>query len=89
MGTYNTLLHYLHLDVGEGVFLAPVSTGQGKLHNAMLANFQSAAQLVHGTLQRCSTQRAILRAANGDSCCGQEWLNSNLVAVREQVLKQD
>ena len=35
----NTIFHYLHLDVGEGVFLTPLSAPAGQHHSALLDNF--------------------------------------------------
>ena len=50
----NTILHYLHLDVGEGVYLAPFSdpaprgaSGEGSFHAQIIENFRAAAQIIH------------------------------------------
>ena len=49
----NTILQYLHLEVGEGVYLSPVSVPSGPLTTQILNNFRAAAQIIHrlGCLQ--------------------------------------
>eukprot|EP00095_Tigriopus_kingsejongensis_P006337 maker-scaffold804_size94796-snap-gene-0.17 protein:Tk06337 transcript:maker-scaffold804_size94796-snap-gene-0.17-mRNA-1 annotation:"pdz domain-containing protein 6" len=47
----NTLFHYIHLEVGQGVFLAPLSLPSTPLHTALLENFRATCQIIHSTFQ--------------------------------------
>ncbi len=43
----NTVFHFLHLDSGEAVFLAPLSAPSSPLHAQLLHNFRAACQIMH------------------------------------------
>ena len=47
----NTIFHFLHLDVGEGVFLAPLVAPSGPYHTQVLDNFRAACQIIHSSFQ--------------------------------------
>ena len=82
---HNTLIYYMHLDHGDGVILAPqCKDSPGQLRKILIDNFKNAVQIIHSTLQCCSTQRSNLRSTTS----GQEhnpWISKSLVAVKEQV----
>ena len=84
---HNTLIYYMHLDHGDGVILAPLcKDSPGQLRKILIDNFKNAVQLIHSTLQCCSTQRSNLRSTSS----GKEhnpWISKSLVAVKEQVGK--
>lgn len=85
----NTLLHYLHLDVGEGVFLAPLKVSSGQLQSSLLDNFRAAAQIIHSTFQMALRHRESLRSSStpGDTTgISRAWINKSLVAVKEQAM---
>ena len=57
----NTLLHYVHLEVGEGVFLAPLRDTEGQLQGQLMVNFKAACQIIHSTFQVALKNRDMLR----------------------------
>ena len=72
-----TIFHYCHLNVGQGVYLAPLKTscdsaigndlpgkGDGPLHKQFLANFQSACQIIHSTFKLSQRNREVGNTAN-------------------------
>ena len=60
----NTVLHYLHLDVGEGVYLAPTTGAPpGPAHAQILDNFRAACQIIHRLDTRLS------KSVKNPTCC--------------------
>ena len=64
----NTLFHYVHLEVGEGIFLAPLkgspgdpAAESGSLQSELLGNFRAACQIIHSTFQVALKNREMLR----------------------------
>lgn len=50
----NTLFHYIHLEAGEGIFLAPLTLPSPEthpLHTELVHNFRAACQIIHNTFQ--------------------------------------
>ena len=84
----NTIFHFLHLDVGEGVFLAPLSPPGGPYHNAVLDNFRSACQIIHSSFQMTIRSKDLVKSREAGQGLNQvsqrPWLNKSLVAVKEQ-----
>ena len=84
----NTIFHFLHLDVGEGVFLAPLSPPSGPYHNAVLDNFRSACQIIHSSFQMTIRSKDLVKSREAGQGLNQvnqrPWLNKSLVAVKEQ-----
>ena len=75
----NTLIFFLHLKVGEGVFLAPSQQENAcvfHLQRLLFENFRSAIELIHGLMQRTRTTTA---SDNG------KWTSRSLVTLKEQV----
>ena len=91
----NVLLHHVHLDIGEGVYLGPVvdpdSSSDRVLHQKFLENFRASAQIIHSTFQMALKHRDNLRATYNASGSGagnvqpKPWTNKTLVAVKEHV----
>ncbi len=57
MGPVNSVIHYLDVNHGDAVYLAPVQVSRqqapgggaaGSLHAAVMQNFRSACQIIHG-----------------------------------------
>ena len=59
MGPVNSVIHYLDVNHGDAVYLAPVQLTRqqqapgaggtaGSLHAAVMQNFRSACQIIHG-----------------------------------------
>ncbi len=59
MGPVNSVIHYLDVNHGDAVYLAPVQINRqqqqapgggaaGSLHAAVMQNFRSACQIIHG-----------------------------------------
>ncbi len=93
VGPENTLFHYVHVDVGEGVFMAPgVSSDCGHIHAQLVSNFRAACQIIGAAFARSQRNRDSVRsaAATGtprDSvtpAVPKPWLSRSLVALREQ-----
>ena len=72
-----TIFHYCHLNIGQGVYLAPLKTscdnlvgnhlpakGDGPLHKQFLANFQSACQIINSTFKLSQRTREIGNVTN-------------------------
>ncbi len=96
----NTIFHYIHLDVGEGVFLAPLSQTGSPYHTDIVHQFRIACHIIHANFQ---VRASLFECGTGfQSCChfqttlhcrdavmqgspSKAWLNRNLIAVREQV----
>ncbi len=83
----NTLIHYMHLDIGEGVFLAPLKNpATGQLMTSVLENFRAAAQIIHSTFQMGLRNRESARSADAQEGHSRaQWVNKSLIAVKEQV----
>jgi hypothetical protein len=47
----NMIFHYFHLDVGEGVFLAPLAPDTTPFHSEVLSQFRAACHLIHQNFQ--------------------------------------
>ncbi len=78
----NTLIYFLHLHVGEGVFLAPHKQDQGNvfhLQRLLFENFRGAVELIHGLLKVSSNQQKLAESQDG------KWTSKSLVAVKEHV----
>jgi len=81
----NTVIHYLHLDVGQGVFIAPtLSTALGPAHTQIIDNFRAAAQIIHSGFEMSMRCAELMQAAEGHSA--KPWFNKSLVGVREQSM---
>lgn len=81
----NTIFHFLHLDVGEGVFLAPLVAPSGSFHGQVLDNFRSACQIIHTTFQMTIRSKDLVKGREaGQTPPQRPWLNKSLVAVKEQ-----
>jgi len=80
----NTIFHFLHLDVGEGVFLAPLSPPGGRYHNSVLENFRAACQIIHSSFQMTIRGKDLVKTQGQGQAPQRPWLNKSLVAVREQ-----
>ena len=88
-GSENVLLHHLHLDVGEGVYLSPAN---GPPHERpfleeFVDNFRASAQIIHSTFQMSLRHRDNFRASINTSTSAntKPWTNKTLVAIKEQV----
>ncbi|TRY75063.1 hypothetical protein TCAL_00628 [Tigriopus californicus] len=79
----NTLFHYIHLEVGQGVYLAPLSPPKSPLHSALIENFRATCQIIHSTFQVSLKSREMVRTLKTSP---KPWLNRSLVAVKEQAL---
>jgi len=82
MSQENMIFHYFHLDVGEGIFLAPLAPASSPLHSEVLAQFRISCHLIHSTFQMAINSRESLRQGTSNKT----WVNRNLVAIKEQVL---
>jgi len=78
----NTIFHFLHLDVGEGVFLAPLVPPSGPYHTQVLDNFRAACQIIHSSFQMTIRSKELVKGREG--AAPRPWLNKSLVAVKEQ-----
>ena len=92
LSLHNTLIYYVHLDQGDGVILTPHlkdSTKSGQLRKILIENFKNSVQIIHATLQCCTSHRENMRKSSSASV-GQEndspWINKALVPVKEQVI---
>ena len=81
MSPSNVVFHYFHLDVGEGVFLAPLDPSTSSLHFEVLGQFRAACHLIHSNFEAALRSREVLRSGGPE----RTWNNKNLVAVKEQV----
>ena len=77
----NTIFHFLHLDVGEGVFLAPLRPPPGKYHTSVLENFRAACQIIHSSFQMTIRSKDSVKSRQEVT---RPWLNKSLVVVKEQ-----
>ena len=77
----NVIFHYLHLDVGEGVFLAPLDPSTSPLHSEVLNQFRAACHIIHANFEMALRSREALRIGGNSKT----WNNKNLVAIKEQV----
>ena len=87
----NTLFHYIHLDVGEGIFLAPLNTNDrnvrasSHLHEELLDSFRNACLTIHSTFQMSLKAREMMRNTPQQQQ-KEVWLNKSLPGVKEQGL---
>ena len=81
MSPSNVVFHYFHLDVGEGVFLAPLDPATSNLHSEVLGQFRAACHLIHNNFEAALKCREVLRSGGNEKT----WKNKNLAAVKEQV----
>ena len=93
LSLHNTLIYYVHLDQGDGVILTPhlKDSSTGQLRKILIENFKNSVQIIHATLQCCTSHRENMRNASSSSG-GQEtnpWINKSLVPVKEQVICGD
>jgi hypothetical protein len=77
----NMIFHFLHLDIGEGIFLAPLSPAVSQLHVEVLSQFRAACHIIHANFQMAIYSREALKAGG----MAKTWVNKNLVAIKEQV----
>jgi len=77
----NVIFHYLHLDVGDGVFLAPLDPASSPLHSEVVGQFRAACHIIHNSFEMAMRGREAMRVGG----IGKTWSNKNLVAVKEQV----
>jgi hypothetical protein len=47
----NTIFHYIHLDMGEGVFLAPLTQMGSPYHTEIINQFRIACHIIHANFQ--------------------------------------
>ena len=85
----NTLIYFLHLKVGEGVFIGPSKQDSGNvlhLQRLLFDNFRSAVELIHGIfeLSAGNQPRANSVSTTKDNGNG-KWTSKSLVAVKEHV----
>jgi len=88
-GTENVLLHHVHLDIGDGVFLSPIQSQTDKpLHQEFVENFRASAQIIHSTFQMSIRHRDNFRASFNSANHSQPmpWTNKTLVAIKEQAM---
>jgi len=81
MSQNNVIFHYLHLDVGDGVFLAPLDPASTPLHSEVLGQFRAACHIIHANFEMALKGREALRGGG----TSKTWNNKNMVAVKEQV----
>jgi len=83
----NTLIYFLHLKVGEGVFIGPSKQDSGNvlhLQRLLFDNFRSAVELIHGIfeLSAGNQRRANSVSTTTDNGNG-KWTSKSLVAIKE------
>ena len=95
LSLHNTLIYYVHLDQGDGVIITPhlKDSSTGQLRKILIENFKNSVQIIHATLQCCTSHRENLRKSSNTAStttAGQEnhnpWINKSLVTVKEQVI---
>lgn len=78
----NTLIYFLNLQEGQGVFLAPTSKQESgnslHLNRQLFDNFRSGVELIHGILKLSSSQRQNAEEMG-------KWSNKSLAALKEHV----
>ena len=87
-GSENVLLHHLHLDIGEGVYLSPVINPDRKdrpVLDEFVDNFRASAQIIHSTFQMSLGHRDNFKFNSANNSQPKPWTNKTLVAVKEQV----
>ena len=85
----NTLIYFLHLKVGEGVFIGPSKQESGNvlhLQRLLFDNFRSAVELIHGIfeLSAAGNQRNHMASTTTENGNG-KWTSKSLVAMKEHV----
>ena len=53
-----SLIHFLHLNSGEGIFLAPktLKAGDFQMQSVLLENFRAAVEILHAVLSQSESQ---------------------------------
>ena len=79
----NTLFHYVHLEVADGIYLSTLNgkRNDDSLHPELLDSFRSACQIIHQTFETSLRSREAFKAPTSES---RPWTNRSLVAVKEQ-----
>lgn len=81
----NTLIYFMQLKCGDGVFIAPAKQETGNVHHLqrlLFENFRNAVELIHGMLQLSLVQREHL--SNEDEGAS-KWTSRSLVTLKEHV----
>ncbi|KAL9705883.1 hypothetical protein quinque_009401 [Culex quinquefasciatus] len=79
-GTENLLYYFVQLELGEGVFIAPVLNTLNSKHDIIMNTFQKTCTLIHDTLQNTKKFRDLLSNESNKLVNTQR----SLVAIKEQ-----